>query len=77
MLEHTLEYLNQLATLRGYKQGPMMDKVIEEYKNPNISYLLDRLIDRLPHETYFTTGEMAQLNQLVDLIRGIDHAKQV
>lgn len=71
VLEETLEYLNQIAKLRGYKQGPMMDKVVQEYKDPTVGYLMDKLLEKLPQESYFTELEKRQLKQLQDMIKGL------
>lgn len=78
VLEITSDYLTSLAKSRGFKRGAMLDKVVEEYRDPPVSYLLDKLIEKLPLETYFTEAEKKQLNQLRDLVDEIrkDNPKQ-
>jgi hypothetical protein len=68
VLPETLEFLNNLAIVRGYKQGPMMDRVIEEYQDPPVYYLMDKLVEKLPKENYFTEAERFQLEQLKEII---------
>lgn len=71
VLPETLEYLNQQAKTRGFKQGPMLDRVVQEYDNPSITYLLDKLVQKLPEENYFTDAEKKQLAKLKEILESL------
>lgn len=71
VLPETLDFVNNLAEVRGFKQGPMMDRIIDEYRDPPLIYLLEQILDKIPSETYFTDQEEKDLIKLRDMISGV------
>lgn len=76
VLKDTLEYLNNLAKARGFKQGPMMDRLVEEYRDPPVHYLLDKLIEKLPEESWFTENEKKQIEALKEILNGLEEDRR-